>query len=298
MSDRHISALAYIGIGATSLDDWQSFATDVLGMQVSRRPDADGIETLFLRMDDRAHRIAIRPGEDELTYAGWEVDSSEELDELLRDLDAAGVPYKEDPDLAAARGVHRLVRCQDPAGFQLEFCTGVTTTRDRFVSPTNARFVTSDPRGRSLGLGHIVLVCPNGDDLISFYIDVLKFAISDYIKLAEYGLTLTFTHVNPRHHSLAFGPAPEGAKPYLDHFMVEVDDIDTVGRALDVVREREMSLTASLGRHTNDKMVSFYVKSPSGIGVEYGTSGVLIDDDTWTVTSWDAAETWGHDRSH
>jgi 3,4-dihydroxy-9,10-secoandrosta-1,3,5(10)-triene-9,17-dione 4,5-dioxygenase len=296
VSDRHVSALAYIGIGAKDLDEWQSFATDVLGMQVSRRPDADGVETLFLRMDERNHRIAIRPGDDELTYVGWEVDSSEELDALMRDLDAAGVPYKEDAELAVARGVHRLIRCQDPAGFELELCTGVATTGDRFVSPTSARFVTKDPQGGGLGLGHIVLVCPNSDEVISFYVDALKFAISDYIKIPGYSFTLTFTHVNPRHHSLAFGPAPEGAKPYLDHFMVEVDDVDTVGSALDVVHERGMSLTASLGRHTNDKMLSFYVKSPSGIGVEYGTSGALIDDDTWTVTTWDAAASWGHSR--
>src|SRR4051794_26857940 len=158
-------------------------------MQVTRRPDADGIETLFLRMDDRSHRIAIRPGEDELSYAGWEVDSPEALEALLGDLDAGGVPYKEDPDLATARGVHRLFRCQDPAGFELELCLGVTTTSERFVSPTSARFVTTAPDGRGLGLGHIVLVCPNGDEEISFYPDVLKFAISDYIKLPGYPFT-------------------------------------------------------------------------------------------------------------
>ncbi|MFE2336633.1 VOC family protein [Streptomyces coelicoflavus] len=45
-------------------------------------------------------------------------------------------------------------------------------------------------------------------------------------------------------------------------------------------------------------MLSFYMKSPSGIGVEYGTEGKLIDDDTWTVTNWNAAAFWGHDRSH
>lgn len=292
----HISALAYIGIGARNLDDWESFAGDVLGAQVTRAADFEGVDTLFLRIDDRHHRIAIRPGDDSLTYVGWEVASPQGLEALLTDLDADGVAYKEDPDLAAARGVHRLVRCQDPSGFELEFCLGATVTKDKFLSPTNVTFVTQDPRGRDLGLGHIVLVCPEAEATMRFYLGTLKFAISDYIKFP--GIVLTFAHVNPRHHSLAFGPAPEGAKPYLDHFMLEVDDIDSVGRALDVVHERGISLTATLGRHTNDQMLSFYMKSPSGIGVEYGTDGVLIDDDVWTVTSWDAAQTWGHDRNH
>ncbi|WGY00406.1 VOC family protein [Nocardioides sp. QY071] len=296
MTGSLVSALAYIGIGATDLDAWESFATDVLGMQVTRAEDPAGVETLFLRMDDRTHRIAVRAGDDTLSYIGWEVARPEDLDTVVIALTAAGVAVKEDSALAELRGVERLVRFQDPAGFELELCAGVRTTAARFVSPTDARFVTVDPQGRDLGLGHIVLVAPGDAGMVEFYTDVLGFAISDYIRFP--GILLTFTHVNPRHHSLAFGPGPDGVKPYLDHVMVEVDDVDTVGRALDVVRDRGMSLTATLGRHTNDRMLSFYVTSPSGIGVEYGTSGALIDDETWTVTTWDAAQTWGHDRNH
>ncbi|WP_236794736.1 VOC family protein [Amycolatopsis sp. GM8] len=292
----YIRALGYIGIGAKDLDAWQEFATRILGLQVTRVRDAENADTLFLRMDSRHHRIAVRAGDDELSYVGWEVASEADLDQQARDLEAAGVAVKEDPQLAELRGVNRLIRAQDPAGFQLELFYGAAVVSTAFVSPTGVRFVTKDPKGNDLGLGHIVLVAPNADEMIDFYLRVLGFKVSDYITFKP--LVLTFAHVNPRHHSLAFAPAPEGRKPFIDHFMLEVDTLDGVGRALDQVRTREISVTASLGRHTNDEMVSFYMKSPSGIGVEYGTSGKLIDDETWAVTNWDAAQFWGHDRDH
>ena len=41
-------------------------------------------------------------------------------------------------------------------------------------------------------------------------------------------------------------------------------------------------------------MSSFYVRTPAGLEVEYGTGGLLIDDDRWQVTSYDRTSTWGH----
>ncbi|WHX15712.1 VOC family protein [Streptomyces malaysiensis subsp. malaysiensis] len=292
----YVNALGYIGIGAKDLDVWQTFATEILGLQVTRAADAENVDTLFLRMDARHHRIAVRAGEDELSYVGWEVADEAHLDAQVRELESAGVTVKENPQLADVRGVRRLVQFEDPAGFRLELFYGAATVSDPFVSPTGVRFITEDPEGRDLGLGHIVLVVPDTEKMVDFYLHTLGFKVSDYITFNP--VVLTFTHVNPRHHSLAFGPASEGTKPFMDHFMLEVEGIDAVGRALDQVRAREISLTATLGRHTNDGMLSFYMKSPSGIGVEYGTEGKLIDDDAWTVTNWNTAAFWGHDRSH
>ncbi|MGE2866194.1 VOC family protein [Rhodococcus sp. 3.70] len=293
----YISALGYIGIGAKSIDEWQTFASDVLGLQTIRQKDGEGAETLFLRMDQRHHRIAVRQGEDVLSYVGWEVATENDFELQSEALKHAGVDVTEEPDLAALRGVKRLLLFDDPAGFQTEIYYGPAASSTQFISPTNVSFVTKGPDGTDLGVGHIVLVAPNMDEVVDFYLNILGFKVSDYISFSE--ISLTFTHVNPRHHSLAFGPAPEGRhSAYLDHIMLEVNEVDGVGRALEYVRSHGLPLIADLGRHTNDEMLSFYVKSPSGIGIEYGTSGKLIDDSTWTVSNWDAAQYWGHDRSH
>ena len=56
--------------------------------------------------------------------------------------------------------------------------------------------------------------------------------------------------------------------------MLEVAALDDVGTALDIVNERQIPLAMSLGRHTNDLMTSFYVRTPSGFEIEYGTGGL------------------------
>ncbi len=51
-----------------------------------------------------------------------------------------------------------------------------------------------------------------------------------------------------------------------------------------------------LGHHTNDRMTSFYVRSPSGFEIEYGWGGLLVNDDDWVVRTYDAGSVWGHKR--
>ena len=79
--------------------------------------------------------------------------------------------------------------------------------------------------------------------------------------------------------------------------MFEVDELDIIGRAWDkVLEENAAPILSTLGKHTNDEMVSFYVRTPSGFGLEYGTGGIMIDDATWTPTRYSAAHYWGHAR--
>lgn len=51
---------------------------------------------------------------------------------------------------------------------------------------------------------------------------------------------------------------------------------------------------AGLGKHTNDHMVSFSSRSPSGFDVEFGCGGRLVDDSTWTVAEITKPSFWGH----
>ncbi|MGH8978091.1 MAG: VOC family protein, partial [Acidimicrobiia bacterium] len=145
-------------------------------------------------------------------------------------------------------------------------------------------FVTGDG-----GLGHAVLFVPNLAEAERFYIDVLGFRLSDAV---EDGVSIRFLHCNSRHHSLAFVAVP--GMVGMHHLMLEVTSLDDVGTALDVVNARQLALAMSLGRHTNDLMTSFYVRTPSGFEIEYGTGGRLIDDDDWETGAYDAQSIWGH----
>jgi hypothetical protein len=41
-------------------------------------------------------------------------------------------------------------------------------------------------------------------------------------------------------------------------------------------------------------MVSFYVRTPGGFDIEYGTDGRLVEDATWISREITAVSLWGH----
>jgi hypothetical protein len=82
----------------------------------------------------------------------------------------------------------------------------------------------------------------------------------------------------------------------LHHFMIQTPSLDAVGFALERAGAAGAPITASLGRHTNDQMVSFYSRSPAGFEVEFGYGALEVDDATWRVTRHDKPSSWGHKR--
>jgi 3,4-dihydroxy-9,10-secoandrosta-1,3,5(10)-triene-9,17-dione 4,5-dioxygenase len=141
-----------------------------------------------------------------------------------------------------------------------------------------------------MGLGHFVLSFEDVDRARDFYMGTLGFRFTDICLLS--GKPWVFTHVNVRHHSLALGPARN--RGAFHHVMLEVSDLDTVGRAFDRLETMGVPMATTIGKHTNDEMVSFYVWTPSGFEIEYGYGGRKVDDATWLPVTHDSATVWGH----
>jgi 3,4-dihydroxy-9,10-secoandrosta-1,3,5(10)-triene-9,17-dione 4,5-dioxygenase len=263
-------------------------------MVEGRGPDADA---LYLRMDDFPARLVILPGErDRLLASGWEVAGVDALAGVGRALADAGVAVKAGtPAELAERRVAGLLRFDDPAGNALEVFCGAALEHRPVGSPYGTRFVTD-----VLGLGHAVLPVPEEEPALAFYTEVLGFRLRDSIRMAPelFGrppgppLWMRFLGCNPRHHSLALAPFP--APPGIVHLMIEVASLDDVGRAMDRCARRGAPVSATLGRHANDEMVSFYVATPGGFDIEYGTGGRLVDDATWVTRETTAVSLWGH----
>ena len=70
-----------------------------------------------------------------------------------------------------------------------------------------------------------------------------------------------------------------------------------MGLALDRARRRKVPMAATLDRHVNDLMLSFYIKSPGGFDIEFGTEGRQVDDESWIARESTAVSLWGHDFS-
>jgi len=280
-----IAALGYVVIRGP-LEQWKHFGTEVLGAQLIEGPD-DG--TAMFRTDDRAFRLVVQDGPagpDALQALGFEVADEGAFDELIASLQAASVEFEEDADLAEKRRVRRLIKFTDLEGNLIEAHVGQESSNAPFVSPRGIRFICGD-----LGLGHVFLFANDGYKAATFYTDVLGFRITDTIALGpDNGI---FMRCNSRHHTIALAAIP-GPPPGIGHLMIEVDSLEAVGRALDIVEKSPYYVQATLGEHTNDRMTSFYVYTPSGFAIEYGWNGKIVDDANWKVVHYDAPSVWGH----
>jgi 3,4-dihydroxy-9,10-secoandrosta-1,3,5(10)-triene-9,17-dione 4,5-dioxygenase len=290
-----IRSLGYLRIESADVAAWREFGVRVLGMVEGSGPD-EGL--VYLRMDDLPARLVIIPGERErLLATGWEVPDEQALAEVGRALDAVGVPAKAGtPAEAAERQVAHLLSFDDPAGNAMEVFCGAALASRPAISRYGTRFVTG-----LLGLGHVVLPVSDDEAVLHFYTEVLGFRLRDSMRMAPelFGrpaggppLWMRFLGCNPRHHSLALAPFP--AEPGIVHLMIEVASLDDVGLAMDRCARRGARMSATLGRHANDLMVSFYVATPGGFDIEYGTDGRLVDDATWVSRETTAISLWGH----
>lgn len=279
----NIRALSYIAAEITDPAAWTDFATEVLGMPVIRPNDDDS--RLLLRMDERAYRFDLRRGRsDRLLWLGWEVPRKSDLEAAARELTEAGVEViRGNAAEAKERGVIDFVSFHDPAGNRQEIFYGQEADfRPLVLTRPMSGYLTDE-----LGMGHAVVGVREYRECLDFYVDTLGFRISDTFR--DF---IAFLHCNPRHHSLALVGTNE---PGLRHVMLETKSIDDVGMAIDIAMRRGI-LTRSLGRHTNDKAISCYFETPSGWEIEYGWSGLQVDDDVWIVRQLAGPTSlWGHE---
>jgi len=287
-----LKSLGYVSVATADIDRWRQFALGVLGFAEGKGPDDTA---LYLRMDERAARIIVTPGEsDRILTVGWEVRDHAALQRVKAALDGAGVPFKEQSlEEADARRVDEVITFDDPAGTTLEVFHGPVLDHSPVITPYGARFVTGDQ-----GLGHVVVPAMDVAGSFDFYTEVLGFRSRGAFRVPlppEFGpVRVRFLGINERHHSLAICPASHVGDPGLVHLMVEVDSLDAVGQALDRVNKDGFQLSSTLGRHTNDKMVSFYVRAPGDWDIEFGTDGMRVDETYYTAEEITADSYWGH----
>jgi 3,4-dihydroxy-9,10-secoandrosta-1,3,5(10)-triene-9,17-dione 4,5-dioxygenase len=290
MSD--LKSLGYITISTSDIERWRHFAFGVLGFAEGQGPDPSA---LYLRMDERAARIIVVPGEtDRVLTIGWEVRDHAALQRVTAALDRAGVSFKQLSVYEAGdRRVEEAITFDDPSGTTLEVFHGAVLDHSPVITPFGAKFVTGDQ-----GLGHVVVPATDPNAMFDFYTDVLGFRSRGAFRVPlpkEFGpVRVRFLGINERHHSMAIVPAAHQRDPGVVHVMVEVDTLDAVGRALDRIHADGVQLSSTLGRHTNDKMVSFYVRAPGDWDIEFGTEGVRVDETYYTAEEITADSYWGH----
>ncbi len=290
-----IRGLAYVVVESTDISRWKDYSEGVLGMMTAAAPDGG----LYVRMDERQFRFAVQVGaRDAYVSSGWEVAGQVGFEAALAVLRAAQVDYVlGEAALCNHRCVQQLVSFQDPSGNRHEVVWGFKSDFSHFASPVGvSRFVTEN-----IGMGHAVLPAAEFEKTTAFFTEVMGFGLSDLFNFRPAGdmgpsLPIHFFHCNNgRHHSLALAGFP--VESGCVHVMVEVESMPEVGRALDRMFAQKVQQTATLGQHTNDKMTSFYMRSPSNFDVEFGYGGAVVDWEQHIAHEFTRVSLWGHDFS-
>src|SRR5207253_11349765 len=109
-----IQGLGYVGIRAKSLEDWTTFGTRFLGMQLVER----SAKSLALRMDDRKQRVVVsEDGSEGVAFFGWEVADAVALNDFAARLQKAGIEVaRGSRALADERRVKDLAALAGPVG--------------------------------------------------------------------------------------------------------------------------------------------------------------------------------------
>jgi 3,4-dihydroxy-9,10-secoandrosta-1,3,5(10)-triene-9,17-dione 4,5-dioxygenase len=296
-----IRGVGYLGLTVPDPATWARFATDVIGLMRSprvpgRQPldlesDGSGVApdgSVYLKADEHMWRLALhhgaRPG---LAYAGFELASERSFDEAVAHLEKESfAPQSAGPEELTARSVRAMAYLNDPSGYRIELYWGPTVDGPLVSGVGVPRFVTG-----SLGFGHYVLLVRDLAASMDFYQRALGMKLTDYVLIGP-DTSVQFLRCTPRHHSV--GLAALGTIEGLHHVAFEVTDIDQVGYALDRAEHGGHKITATLGRHRNDHMLSFYMRSPAGFEAEIGCDGRLVDDATWVVNRFTGGDEWGH----
>lgn len=263
-----VTELGYVRFGVSDLAEWQAFATDLIGLEVSERENG----CLYLRSDSWHHRIILEEdGSDDLIGAGLRVAGPTEFNSMQQTLETAGISFElADEATLRDRRVLELMTLRDPCGIPLEIFHGPQVDSHRPFHPGRGmfgRFCTG-----SGGVGHMLIRTENIQASLNFYTMLgMRGSVEYRIPRPDGGaVEIGFVHCNERDHTFAFGlPVQKN----VDHLMLEVDNLDDVFRTYELITQSQYPVVITPGKHANDHMFSFYCLSPSGFQIEIGYGG-------------------------
>jgi 2,3-dihydroxybiphenyl 1,2-dioxygenase len=283
--------LGYLVLEVPEPDSLHGVLADVVGL-VPGEPTASGASTW--RNDDRAHRLIIEPGpSNDAVAIGFEAVDAEAFDSTIGNLRATGVEMVEDSRVAQGRGVARLARTKAPWGTEVE----IVLNPAKAPTPFSSTLVPGGFLTDGVGFGHVVLATTAFEESATFLTDGLGFSQSDWLEteIAEgIELEVRFYHCNGRHHTVALARAPFDLPQVLHHMMFETNARDDVGAAFDRLWSSELGIPNGLGRHDNDGMFSFYLRTSAGFQIEVGHGARVITDDWADDRRYDRISAWGH----
>ncbi|MGW3647164.1 VOC family protein [Streptomyces sp. NPDC000878] len=284
--------LGHIVIETNRFTDWRRFGTDAIGMH---HDDLDTGLTRF-RLDDQECRFLLRRGPaEDVVATGWHLDDHTTFEQIEARVRAHGVPCVEGTaEEAKQRGVERLLRFPGPKGITQEISTRPVTTSEPLRMLASG-WVTGDS-----GMGHVAITSARPTLMRGYFTTVFDARLTDYIDETISGvkLRIRFLRLNERHHSIAIaavrGLPIDPVRTRVQHLNIQAASLDDLARSYERVHELGFDMALSVGRHTNDRELSYYARTPSGFEWEVGWNPIVVDESTWEPSTHQGISVWGH----
>lgn len=258
---QHDVSIAHVTLEVRRPDRWRRFLDDLTGDQAR------------VVWDDapRRHALRLREGRaDDLVLLGLAYSSEEQLAAAARRLTAAGVAWE-----SIAQGA---IRCADPAGTPIELLVHAEPAPDA-----------------GWPLGHVALTHRDQPALAAFYGDVLGLRCNEVIDkpAGPIRLRASFLGGPRRHHTVAVMNVPSRRR--LHHVCFAARDVASVEATWNRALAERVPISMELGQHAlPDGTTSFYAASPSGIDVEIGAGGNVLDEVIAAPLRGTETSSWGH----
>lgn len=261
MSTPVISAMGYIAIRTTRLEEAVYDATTLLGLRVTRREPG----AVYLAAADVHHEMVYLDSDvDAIDHLGYVAADEAALAEVRRRVDALGLPIVAETPLTPE--IEQGFAFVGPEDFVIAVYLGMTA---------NTR---TEPTHGPDRFGHINIHPRDVEAMKAFYVDVLDFRISDVIG-DDFAY---FLRCNPDHHGVAL-IAGRGTLHHHAWQTQSVADLGRLGDRLDVVGRRLIWGPVRHGAGHN--IAAYFVEAPGDV-IELYTDLEQIYDDSRPPIVW------------
>lgn len=250
--------IRYVRLGTPDIESAETFARDMLGLQVSRRENG----AVYFRSDLRDHTLCYFEGDPTDHTSAFQVLTSDELEAGGALLDREGYAVREGTkEECEQRRVKRFIEFKDPTGNKIELV----------LRPEANSWPIQYGRPAGLdGFSHIGLCTTDPQRDEAFWTKLLSARVSDWIGDAP------LLRIDEIHHKIALFPTTHAGVQHVNH---QVHSIDDIMRAYYFLREKQVRIVFGPGRHPTSGAIFLYFEGPDGMVYEYSTGVSHITDE-------------------
>lgn len=250
----HLHDIRYVRLGTTDLASSSRYATEVLGLEIARKPD----KAVYFRSDSRDHTLVYFEGDPRDHTTGFELPTAGEVDAAASALDNAGYAVQAgSQEDCEQRCVNSFVHFIDPSGNRIDLVHRPNHSGRRYFPSRDAGIT---------GFSHIGLrsTDPARDEL--FWTGCMSAKVSDRIGKSP------LLRIDGVHHKIALFPSTYSGVQHINH---QVESIDDIMRAYYMLKEKGVKIVFGPGRHPTSGAMFLYFEGPEGMVYEYST-GVRV----------------------